>query len=357
MKVYYIPSVYDGCFYARCLQPMISNGWYGGKTSLRGTRESTEKQRMGAMVSDVVVFQRPMQQEMLEAAQILKEMGKKIVMDNDDTYTAHNGLPKVMTDMLEKQIDEKIADSDKRLKEFAKLADLVTVSTEFLSREYTPHNKNVVVLPNCVDPDDWSKPKRNKSKKVRIGIVGSVAMNNDTRKIVKQLRLLGMRKDVQLVLFGLPPDTDEHKDIRKFFMYETAYWNTFNVEWHPAVSIADFFSSLNNLELDIMIIPRDDNYFNRCKSNIKFLEASMCEVPVIAQSFSDGLSPYQVNVNDRKYLLLADTPQDWEDQINKLIDDKKLRIKMGKEAKKYVLKNYNIKTKAALWEKAYRSIL
>ena len=41
-----------------------------------------------------------------------------------------------------------------------------------------------------------------------------------------------------------------------------------------------------------MLIPRGENYFNRCKSNIKFLEASMCEIPVIAQSFTTNDSPY-----------------------------------------------------------------
>ena len=53
----------------------------------------------------------------------------------------------------------------------------------------------------------------------------------------------------------------------------------------------DYFDTLNDLELDIMMIPRKDNYFNKCKSNIKFLEASMCEIPVITNYFKD--SPYE----------------------------------------------------------------
>lgn len=309
------------------------------------------------MASDIVVFQRPLQQEMLEAALLLKEEGKKIVMDNDDTYTQQNGMPKVMAEMMERQIDEKIEQIDQRLKEFAKIADLVTVSTDFLANEYRHLNENVVVLPNMVDPMDWPTPKRNKGKKVRIGLVGSVAMNNDTKRMVRLLRTLGKRDDVQLVLFGLPPDTKEFEEIRKYFMYEVSYWNTFNVEWHPAVSIADYFASLNNLELDLMLIPRDDNYFNRCKSNVKFLEASMCEIPVIAQGFPDGLSPYQVNPEDAKHMLIANSNEEWEFHVNRLINDKKLRRTMGKDARKYVLKNYNITNKAHLWKEAYQKLL
>jgi glycosyltransferase involved in cell wall biosynthesis len=357
MKVYFIPSVFDGCFYVRCLQQIVQNGWYGGKISLRGERDNAERQYEGAMASDVIVFQRPLQQEMLDAALILKEEGKKIVMDNDDTYTQQNGMPKVMSEMMERQLDEKIEQIDVRLKEFAKIADLVTVSTDFLANEYRHLNENVMVLPNQVDPDDWSKPKRTKGKKVRIGLVGSVAMNNDTKKIVKLLRQLGRRDDVQLVLFGLPPDTKAYEEIRKYFMYEVSYWNTFNVEWHPAVPIADYFDSLNDLELDIMLIPRDDNYFNRCKSNVKFLEASMCEIPVIAQGFEDGLSPYQVNPEDVKHMIIAHTPEEWEASVLKLIDDKKLRREMGKKAYKYVLERYNIKKNAHLWKEAYEKLL
>ena len=36
-------------------------------------------------------------------------------------------------------------------------ADLVTCTTEFLKKEYEKINKNVVVLPNCVDPFYWPR--------------------------------------------------------------------------------------------------------------------------------------------------------------------------------------------------------
>ena len=88
---------------------------------------------------------------------------------------------------------------------------------------------------------------------------------------------------------------------------------------------------LNELRLDMMIIPRADNYFNRCKSNVKFLETSMLEIPVIAQAFPTGDSPYQQNPEDSKYLILATDYNSWIDNIEKLIADKNLRLEMGKK--------------------------
>lgn len=356
MKVYYINSGYDGCHYVRCLLPMIYNGWWGAKTSLRSPKESTDRMLEGALSADVVVFQRPMQDEMLEAAKLLKQKGKKIVMDNDDTYKSNSGLPKVMANMLERQIDKQISVIDKRLHDFARISDLVTVTTEFLAEEYRPYSSNVIVLPNMVDPADWPKPKRSGSSKVRIGLVGSTTMNDDPKQIVPILRSLGKRDDVQLVMFGIPPVTEANKDILKFFGHEIAFWNTMNIEWQHAVNMADYFQTLNNLELDIMLIPRADNYFNRCKSNVKFLEASMLEIPVIAQGFADGKSPYQVDKEDADHLLIVNTEEDWYIAIDKLVASKSLRRSIGSKAKKYVTRKYNIKKTAHLWAKAYESM-
>ena len=352
MKVYHIAGGYDGCFYVRCMLPLIQNGWWGAKTSLRMKPESKEKMLQGAMASDIIVFQRPMQQEHLEAAKLLKQAGKKIVMDNDDTYKSNGGLPKVMAYMLERQIDEKMVDIDKRLMDFASISDLVTVTVPFLAKEYEPFNKNVLVTPNCIDPDDWAIPKRNDGTKVRIGLVGSVAMNNDTKYLTGLLRKLAKREDIELIVFAMPPK-DTNSETRKFFQHEISYWNTMNVIWQPSVNLAEYFDTLNNLKLDIMLIPRDDNYFNRCKSNVKFLEASMCEIPVIAQGFEDGLSPYQ---NDAEALKLVYTLEQWEATIEELISDKEKRRTLGRQAKEYVLKNYNIKDKAKIWLDAYKKI-
>lgn len=129
------------------------------------------------------------------------------------------------------------------------------------------------------------------------------------------------------------------------------------VEWHATVNMDKYYDKLNSLKLDIMVIPRTDSYFNRCKSNLKFLESSMFEIPCIAQAFEDGKSPYQVNPDDQKHLLLATTTEDFIEKIELLIKDKELRKNIGREAKEYVIKNYNIEDHADKWEESYASVI
>jgi glycosyltransferase involved in cell wall biosynthesis len=352
MKVYYIGGGYEACYYARCFLPMVANGWDGDKTSMRKPKITPDKMMQGAMNADIIVYHRPIQKEMLESAILLKQAGKKIVLDNDDTYIKDSGVPVAMFKGLKDKMYQAIETIDTGLKEFAKIADLVTVTTETLAEEYRPYNNNVVILKNCIAPDDWEEPLE-KTDKVRIGIVGSVASNKDYENIIPLLDSLKGREDVQLVLFALPPKKEEYKLAVDLYEPEFKFWEQYNPEWHHFVPVADYQEVLNSLKLDIMLIPRHDSYFNRAKSNIKFLEASMCNIATIAQSFPDGLSPYE---KDGEYLILADTPELWLERTNDLIEDVEKRKEIAQKARQYVLQNYNIYTEAHLWEDTYKKL-
>lgn len=79
----------------------------------------------------------------------------------------------------------------------------------------------------------------------------------------------------------------------------------------------------------------------------------MLEIPVIGQAFADGKSPYQ---GDGDHLLLAQTQEEWIEQIEKLIASKELRREMGRKAREYVEEKYSIDNCAHLWEEAYSKI-
>jgi glycosyltransferase involved in cell wall biosynthesis len=302
------------------------------------------------MANDILVFQRPDEMNRLNVAKLLKQAGKKIVFENDDTYKIDGVAMKQMLGL-----DAKLQEKNEALDEFIKEADLVTTTTEFLAEEYRKLNPNVVVLPNCVDPTDWDEPQRNEGDKVRIGLVGSVTSNGDFDSAREALEALNKMPNVQLVMFGLPAKSEETKEVTKLYKEEFDFWNTLNIEWQPFVPMEDYFDTLNNLKLDIMLIPRKDNYFNRCKSNIKFLEAGMLEIPCIAQGFPDGNSPYDADIDGKNGILIKDNSK-WLEEIMRLVNDKKLRRSMGKKAKEYVLSKYDIKNNAIKWQKAYESI-
>lgn len=348
MNVYYVGNKYDGCYYVRCYLPLLHNGWDGDLTSMAGKRKDPNTAGRGALASEVVVFQRPDDPARVQVIQLLKQAGKKVVFDNDDTYLPNSGVP---TTMYWKKGDEILRTMNKNLYDAMAMADLVTTTTDFLADEYRKINPNVVVLPNMIDPDDWPRPKRSTGDKVRIGLVGSTLSNGDYKLIEPLLHELNARDDVQLCILGLPKK--ELALQRNIYKPEIDFWNQFEIEWTPFVPQYQYADALNEMKLDILLIPRDDSYFNRCKSNIKFLEASMLEIPVIAQGFTDGLSPYQ-GKNDAAHMRVCITLNEWRAAVDELIANKALRRQIGKSAKKYVKKHYNIHKTAKLWKEAYQ---
>ncbi len=336
----------EGCYYCRCMIPMIAGGWDGDKSSLREPHFTAESMAQACLDADVVVFHRPNDDRCLEIARLLREQGKKIVMDSDDTYKDVDGH----------KFEYLLNRIDGYLDEFGRQADLITCSTEFLAKEYRELNKNVVVLPNYVDPDIWPEPERNEGEKVRIGIVGSPAYESDLNGFRDVLLALNDKSDVQLVLFGLPPKNEATaKIVQPVHKQDYAFWESLNIEWQPLVSMADYFETLNDLKLDLMLIPRADRYFNRCKSNLKFLEASMLEIPVIAQGFKTNDSPYQ-GIEDSKYMTIITDNNKWLEEIDFLIQDKELRREIGKRAREYVIENYSIDDHINKWIKAYAEL-
>lgn len=351
-KVYFCNSFLESCYYVRCLVPLQAGGWDGDRTSLLSQRIEPKQQAQAVLDADIVVFHRPNDWRSLEIAKKLREQGKKIVADNDDTYKHLDG----------KNLEKALQKVDKGLDNFLKFADLVTTTTEVLAKEYRELNSNVVVLPNCIDPDVWPEPLKNDTDKVRLGFVGSVASNSDYEGMRDTLKLLSERDDVQIVVLGLPPQDPDKQDteaviVRDMYKKDYDFWNSLNIDWHPFVPVADYIDSLNSLKLDIMVIPRKDDYFNRCKSNLKFLEASMLKIPCVVQGFADGLSPYQVNPEDKNYCDIVLDNTKWMDYLEPLIQNKELREEKGQKAYEYVLENYNIETKIDLWTKTYQNLL
>lgn len=340
-NILFLPSAYDGCYYYRGYLP----GVYGNMSVINdfvSKKFDTEELYKKAMQSDIIVFQRPNDHIKSELAILLKQKGKKIVFDNDDTYLPEKGIPLVMlTTEKQKEIAHYMNDN---LYKVIEVSDLVVAATEFLADEYRLVHDNVIVSKNCIDPNDEYKPRENKTGKYRIGFVGSVTSNDDYVHIKEQITKLANRDDVTIVVFGVK---DRNGKVYGSMKDDLEYWNSLpNIEWQSFVPISEYYYTINKLTLDLMVIPRKDNYFNRCKSNLKFLEASLLRIPVIAQGFEDGLSPYQVNKEDSNHMEIVIDNNTWYDKIVELLEDKDRRISMAEKAHDYVVENYNINNNA-----------
>lgn len=341
--IYYIQGDYNFCYYYRGYLPGVYDNQLVVEEFMRQDMDvSGEKYMEKANQADIICFQRPTGENAVRLATLLKAKGKKIVMDNDDTYS---GIPLARLGS-EKRV-EIAKQLNKNLEEFVKIADGITTSTEFLAEEYRKLNQNVIVLKNCIDPLDEFTCKKNETGKFRVGFIGSVTSNDDYFHIKDQIKQLDERGDCTIVVMGVKfidgsimPSMQEDAD----------FWNSLkNVEWHAVCPITEYMMRVADLSLDVAIIPRKEHYFNQCKSNLKFLEMSLLRIPVIAQGFSDGTSPYQGV--DEQYMTVIEDNSKWYEKIIEVKNNIDIYRKLAEDAHDYVLENYNINNYASEWTK------
>lgn len=345
MKILFWPGDYPFCYYYRGFLP----GVYAKQMVVKdfvamGKNVSIETMTKQAREADVVVFQRPNNGRVLELARLLKIAGKKIIFENDDTY-------KVGEETLSKLDNDKqravAADLRRYTDAVLALADGAIASTPILAEEYRRVNPKVVVLKNCIDPLDELPNKANTTGKFRIGFIASVTTNDDYIHLKEQIRALDERGDITIVVLGLKYKDGSHIP---FMDEDVKFWHSLkNAEFHAYVPVTHYMSKVASLALDLAVIPRADNYFNRCKSNLKFLEMSLLRIPVIAQGFADGTSPYQGP--DAMYMTIVADNSTWYNKIVEIKEHYPTFLNLADEAHDYVLANYNIKNYAQEWVK------
>lgn len=338
MKILFLNGSYPFCYYYRGYLPAVYSNQMCVQEFIR-TYKMPDTKIIEAMAekADVIVFQRPQELHQLNLAVALKKQGKKIIFENDDTYS---GLP---LDKLNNEKEVALAKQiNKNLQSFIRFADGAIASTETLADEYRQLNHNTVVLKNCIDPLDKFTCKKNDTGKLRVGLVGSVTSNDDYIHIKDQLRKLDERGDVTIVVMGVKRSDGSYLPTMK---EDHDFWASLkNVEWHTYVPVTKYMSKLASLALDVAIIPRKDHYFNKCKSNLKFLEMSLLKIPVLAQGF-DG-SPY---TQDKDYLTLVYENEDWYNKVIDVMENRQHYKDLAEKAQKYILENYNIKNYATEW--------
>lgn len=220
-------------------------------------------------------------------------------------------------------------ETQENIKDMLNMADFVLVTTSYLKNYY--HKKydvpleNIIAIPNLLprwwigsffDADKSVENFRRTQKRPRIGVVSSLShyniddlvetddgkvvfrkkdeegkfyFENDDGEKVTDLSTCKRVKDefdilhdlilktvdeVQWVFFGyMPPKLEE-------------YIKQGKIEYHSGIPITNYPQKLSNLKLTAIVAPLYDNEFNRCKSNIKYLEACAVGVPLYAQNVS-----------------------------------------------------------------------
>jgi hypothetical protein len=268
-----------------------------------------------------------------------------IIYETDDLHISHgvqkwNGYWKAAN--LERPLIE----------DMARRADLLTVATPMLATHYGRYNPRIRVIRNAIDPDlyrcDTPRPD---GTKPRLVYYGSTARMRDYAgqyvtgdpKDGKGYAFRAVQENRNLltrVFYGTNPGTEEI--IEKLFD-----------EHHPyVVGIEAFAKALTNSHGDIGIAPLGGDEFDRCKSELHWLEYAITGQAFIGERYN-GDGPYQV-VRDGVDGLLARGAQEWYDSVKKLAKSKDLREQLAGAAKERVIADYSLKVRAQEWADAYR---
>lgn len=342
-KIFFIPSQYDGCYYYRGYLPGIySDSMVVGDFISKDFDEADIVEK--AKRADIIVVQRPNEDKRMKLIRALKGLGKKVVFDNDDTYLPDKGIPMhLLQNDRQREIARHMSDC---LNKSLRMCDGAIASTETLATEYKATNSNTIVLKNTVDTSDELTCKPNTTGKFRIGLIGSVTTNDDYIHIKDQIRRLDATNEFTFVVFGV-----KYKDGRILAACDddNDFWGSLkNVEWQHFVPVNEYYFTIANLALDLAIIPRKQHYFNQCKSNLKFLELSLLKIPVLAQGFTDGTSPYQGI--DEKYMTIIVDNSTWHDKIIEIKNNYGRFKLLAEKANYYVKKYYNVRKFAQTWK-------
>ncbi len=230
-------------------------------------------------------------------------------------------------------------------------ADLVTVATPTLRDWYGRYNKNVRVIRNAIDPDlyikDTPRPEGDKPRLVYYG--GTARMRDYSGEVDDRGRHVGGQARYAV---------EANKDLMTRVFLGTnggTEWiiNQLFDEQHGYIEgIAAFSKALANLHGDIGIAPLGGDEFDRCKSELHWLEYAMTDMATVAQRFS-GPGPYDV-IRDGVDGLMARSNRDWNDAIKRLATSKQLRDDLAGAAKERVLAEYDYRVRAAEWADALR---
>ena len=331
-----------------------------------------------------------------ELIQKLTESGIIVIVDIDDYWMPGKEHP--IHDIIRfNKINEKIVAN-------LKVASYVTTTTTLFADEIKKFNKNVVVFPNAINPNEPQfKEPTLESDRLRIGWLGGSSHLHDLQLLDSPLGKITHLKDkIQFVLCGfdtrgtvteINQQTGEHKkrdilphetvwaqyekiftqnhsliseDYKKYLLkysqekYPNELSESYVRVWtQPVTSYAKNYS-----KFDVSLAPIKNTMFNRMKSQLKVIEAGFYKKAIIASD----LGPYTIDLKhclnqgnfvDGNALLVDENRNhsDWAKYIKKLVENPNMVKDMGERLYETVKDTYDLNVVTKNRAEFYKSLI
>lgn len=220
--------------------------------------------------------------------------------------------------------------------EALRLCDLVTVSKQYLADKFIKHGvENVSVIPNAVARSMWSLPRREPIKE-DLKVVNLVLTACPQHAIPAHRNEKGEEVPEQLGDYASAEWREwvikhvKDGDIRLTQMGNPSFlWAPIQqmVRSVPWVTPNRFASLACRLQPDLIIAPLVPNEINRCRSDLRYVEAAVCSSAFLGSVFPD--SPYS-NVPELSRVPQGATMEQLDEKLreikdrdtfNRLVDD------------------------------------
>lgn len=272
---------------------------------------------------DLVVYNRVLPTEIMERLHSLQERyGFKICVDIDDHWELdpHHFLY---------DADEQAARTKEQIWHIQQ-ADLVTCTHERLATEVLPFNKNVHILPNAIKKQGQFDIERIASPFTRLFWQGTVTHEQDIALLQRPIAALApLAGKIKMMIAGFE-DTEDKAPVweRMLSDYTAGFKHQYKII--PGALVTDYYKAY--AEADVCLIPLLNSPFNRCKSNLKVLEAANLVLPCIVSA----VHPYK-----DLPVMYAKNSTDWVSNIKRMVGSRKRQKEAGLELAVYCEQHFN----------------
>lgn len=295
----------------------------------------------------VVIFHRVLWTGFVESlVKKLKEQQKTIIFDTDDLvfdpeYFQHMDYFRVMNSFEKKQYEggvgaEILTDP---------YVEVATVSTSFLAEKLRERGKKVFLVPNRLSEEDVKIAE--KSHEVRSTKYESTSDESNIQNSEIVVGYFsgskGHDKDFATVSGVLLELLKKYDHLKLFIGGPLKIGGVFDefgdrIVRLPYVPRAENFRNMS--KMDIIIAPLEiGNPFCESKSELKFFEAGIVSVPVVAAA----TQTFREAITDGVDGFVALNETEWHEKLEQLIFDVNLRETIGMKARETALKKYTTK--------------
>lgn len=243
---------------------------------------------------------------------IAKIFRKKIVYDFDDAIWVPT--------MSEHNRKFKFVRSFGKIGKICKWAHLVTVGNKFLGEYAGQFNKNVLIIPTVVNTETvHGKLQQQDTDKPAVGWTGSFTTLVYLNEVIPVLQRLQERIDFTFYVIA---DKDPQLPLKSYQF----------ISWNRETETEDL------LRFHIGLMPLTDDVISRGKCGFKAIQYMALGIPAL-------VSPVGVNteiVSDNVNGFICKEEKKWEEDLELLLLDAKLRSKIGTAARKEIEQKYSV---------------